>query len=410
MSSLTGNQFCKARLFKYLLAVVFVLTSFLLCFYKLAEPELVRWDEYTNYRVVVDTIDNQDFWSLRYKQSSTGYFFEKPPLWYWLTIGSVRVLGQNRFAVRFVSAVSGFAFILSIFVVAKRIFKSYWAGFFSGLAVLGTKHLFWVNHVNVFSTHTLRSADLDSLQLLFFVISFWSLWEFENSFHKKSKFLIFSSIASGLGFLTKGPFSCLPYFIYFLYRLIHVFVVKSKLRNPLRILFYHSFIFVVVFAFLVFPWHVFMYLKFGPNFFEEYFYYHIVARAFSSIEGHTGFAFMFWKYLFYPNLFVSGFLLFAGIGVLIWKYKAQVLKRFDLFSAIFGVFCTLVLLTVIKTQIAWYIFYVYPSAFLVIGKFAQELIFLKNKFWKYTSLGILLLWLCVQVFGNFFYFLKLKFL
>jgi hypothetical protein len=49
-------------------------------------------------------------------------YFEKPPLYYWLTASSFKILGQNEFAARFPSALCGLLGVLFTYFVGRKVF------------------------------------------------------------------------------------------------------------------------------------------------------------------------------------------------------------------------------------------------------------------------------------------------
>lgn len=374
-----------------LLTVVIILSLFLL-FFKISKPEIVRWDEYTNYRVIEDTITSENWLELKYNDSETGEFFEKPPLWYWIAIGSSKVFGVNNFSVRFPTAVFGLLLILTIIAIGWRN-SSLRTGLISGLAVLGTSHLF-INTTEIFSTHTLRSADIDALQLFLIMLSILFFLEyFKNKNDKNNenegeipesrlhffeffnKYLVIAFLSSSLATLTKGPFGLLPIILFFGFQGIQVIIGVWKKENVKKLIFdiiKQIALAITILLTTVGIWHLFMYIRFGDIFIQEYFYYHVVNRALSSLEGHNGYPLLFIDILFNWKLFVSGVLLLLSIIFVSLRYKLKVIENFYLFLSIIGVILPLIIISLVQTKIAWYIFYVYPFACIVIGKFISD--------------------------------------
>ena len=75
-------------------ALIAIATIFLT--YDITRP-LVDWDEATYAKVVVDTLKTGDPTTL---QLSGNNWFDKPPLYFWMAMGSVKVFGATEFAFR----------------------------------------------------------------------------------------------------------------------------------------------------------------------------------------------------------------------------------------------------------------------------------------------------------------------
>lgn len=379
---------------KYLIIVFIIIISSFACFYKLGEPEFVRWDEYTNYGVVMDTIKAERFFVLKYENSQTnnqtGYFFEKPPLWYWLTGIVVRIGGDSNFNFRIISALSGIGVLLSIFWLGRSI-AGFKAGIISWLVAILTPHFFVSFNEEIFSTHTFKSADLDALQLFFILLSL--NFFLNNSRTQRSgdlgsqintktqipaliklgreyKSIILASLFSALAYMTKGPLGFLPGILFFSFMGIQLLKKQIAWKTFLKLLGIYGGIMIL----LAGSWFVYMTYLFGWDFINEYFIYHTVKRVATPLEGHGGNWFTYIHYLFNKQLF-----LFAEIGTisfifLILKFKLKIFNDFRFYFPIAGAVIVFIFLTLTQTKIAWYLFYLYPLVCLIIGLGFSELL------------------------------------
>jgi 4-amino-4-deoxy-L-arabinose transferase-like glycosyltransferase len=82
--------------------------------YPLLDPDEGRYAE-----IPREMLESGDFITPRLNYVK---YFEKPPLFYWLTAGSMALFGQKEWAVRMVPAVAGFLTLLLIMGFGKRIF------------------------------------------------------------------------------------------------------------------------------------------------------------------------------------------------------------------------------------------------------------------------------------------------
>lgn len=364
-----------------------------MCFWKLGKKDLAVWDEYTNYSVIYDTIESGDHTILTkkdwfvyryghgsYHKVSSDDFLEKPPLWYYLTIFSTKLFGINRFSVRFISASAGFSIVLLIFYIGYKFF-SYKAGIISGFAALGVGPLFF-QLSGIFSTHTFRSADLDTLQLLFIVLATVVLFKFHK--HERIYHLILAGFFSGLGFLSKGPFSTLPIIVFSIFRLSNR--RKFTLKKTLLYLLIIGSSFLVITA----PWHFFMYIKHGGLFLDTYFGYHIFHRVSHTLEEHNGGIFFYVKLLFHRDLFLFSILFFTSAAYAVIKEKDKIFSKLPLFFCIFTPLLIIALDSIFQTKLSWYISPLYPFAALVIGEFYKELGKIRNK-WASIAMKVIII-------------------
>jgi 4-amino-4-deoxy-L-arabinose transferase-like glycosyltransferase len=386
--SLINNFFKDKTILQKLLFILFIILSFTFCFYNLNSLSISLWDEYTNFNVIYSTIENK---SLPYLMLNNKYFFEKPPLWYFLSLFNSQIFGLNNFSLRLISAFSSFFIILITFYIGYKIF-SYKAGLVSGFVMLASRHLF-INNSNFFSTHTFRSADLDALQLLFILLTSFALFEFNKN--NKTFYFAVASIFTSFGFMTKGFISLLPVFIYFIYLILNT--NKKLLKIKISYLIY----FLTIFLIFTLPWHLLMFLKFKDLFIERYFIYHVLIRSISTIEEHYGKIFYYFYILFRKDFFFSMEFLIISIIYLIKKYKQKISRDFNLFFPLSFVFFILIIFTLVQTKLAWYILPIYPFASLVIGKFFSDFFLLKNKKYQNILNCIFILILTIQILSNF---------
>lgn len=210
-----------------------VIITFFKIFWGLGSAPLQRWDEQINVDVVQTTLRSGNLLNLKCKNKCSDDkphdeaipFLEKPPLWYWLTMGTVTIFGENKTVYRFVSAFSGFLLVMLLYFLSSN-----WFGFPAGIAtivtMLTTRHLFMSGAT--FTTHSLRTADLDSLQLLLIILSIFFFWRAQQRMNftaqrikSRPVFLILAIATSSLAYFTKGPLGFLPIVIFMLYLVIN---------------------------------------------------------------------------------------------------------------------------------------------------------------------------------------------
>jgi 4-amino-4-deoxy-L-arabinose transferase-like glycosyltransferase len=123
-------------------------------------------------------------------------FFDKPPLYFWLTALSFKLFGVSEFSERFFSALAGVGVGLTLYFLARLLFNNSVA--LLSLIVLSSAIGF---------LYRSRTGNLDTLLTFFVLLSAFAFYKGQD---KKSDlwYLIFG-VAVGLGFLTKGAISFL---------------------------------------------------------------------------------------------------------------------------------------------------------------------------------------------------------
>ncbi len=311
-------------------------------FWNLGEAPVERWDEQTNIDVVSDTINNQSFPVLTYGNKP---FFEKPPLWYFAGIAIGSVTPVSLLSMRTISALFGFLTITFTAYLAWR-WWGWIAGFISWITALTTNHLFVTNPAGVFSTHTFRSADVDSMLMFFLIAAYAASVKMPSS----TRAAALTGVFTGLAVLTKGPIGFLPLFI-------------TSLQSK------RSFVAWIIAIVTVCPWYAMMVAQFGMTFIHQHAGYHLLKRATMPIEGHNHPLWYYVSILTNRAFFLSWeILVFALVWLLI---RRNMLRDRRTRSAYILTLAFIIVPTLIQTRLAWYLLPLYPFAALTVGRAAS---------------------------------------
>lgn len=175
------------------------------------------------------------------------YFFDKPPLQYWLTQPFLYIFGETELAYRLPSALAAIGLTLITYLWGKK-----HSGILGGLAAAVILLSF---------PHFLdrgRSGNFDSLFVFFTTLSMFL-------FIKKKPIL--GGISLGFSWLTKGVFSGLFPIVALL--ILKGLASRSKARpyQNIKALFIYTFSAIAVYA----PWHLFEYTRFEHLINQSYF-------------------------------------------------------------------------------------------------------------------------------------------
>jgi 4-amino-4-deoxy-L-arabinose transferase-like glycosyltransferase len=139
-------------------------------------------------------------------------FWEKPPFFFWLQVGAMKLFGINEFAARFPNALFGIITLVTFFLIGKK-YKSPQFGFIWAISYLGTflPHLYF------------KSGIIDPVFNYFIFLGIYFMYKDISGEFWKSK-LVYPSLAGlfiGLATLTKGPVGLLvfllTFFVYFIF-------------------------------------------------------------------------------------------------------------------------------------------------------------------------------------------------
>ena len=139
-------------------------------------------------------------------------FWEKPPLFFWLQVASMKLFGINEFAARFPNAICGIVSLVTFFLIGKK-FKSPRFGFIWAISYLGSflPHLYF------------KSGIIDPVfnYFIFLGIYFMYLAVSKDILKQKYFYPALAGLFIGLATLTKGPVGLLvfliSFFVYFLF-------------------------------------------------------------------------------------------------------------------------------------------------------------------------------------------------
>jgi 4-amino-4-deoxy-L-arabinose transferase-like glycosyltransferase len=316
-------------------------------FWQLKLP-IERWDEFTNISVVRESLASAQPLNLVYQQQP---FLEKPPLWYFLSMIPVRILGDRTIAFRIISIISGISILGIVFLFVNRRYDRK-AGLFATISLLSFAELFVRNAGGYFDTHTLFSADLDGLFLAFLIAG--CIFLAASGFRKN----LMGILLLALAYLVKGPLAVVIFTLVVGYR----FITKQIMLRPALFL-------LASFVILLLPWHIVMFVIHGQGFLAAYFNSSLLQRAILPIEGHNQSWYFYFELLVNPAVNPVGI---VQIGLFVFSISRQVIaKKVTLFSTI--ILAILLLITLMQTRITWYLLAVYPFLAMELGRIYYEL-------------------------------------
>lgn len=265
------------------------------------------------------------------------FWYDKPPMYYWLVAATFQIFGVNEFAARFPAAVMGILTVLAVYFSTTKFFNER-AGFWAGI-VLGTCiNIFYMGKASV--TDTTLLFFLTSALLCFLHEQYWVMY-----------------ICMGMATLTKGPIGIVfPGTIIFLYLLC-----TSDLRRLFKM---HILPGAVLCLLVAGPWYYAMYQLHGMEFINTFLGFHNLVR-FTTPEHPTR---VLWYY--YLPVIILG--VFPWTGILLQSIKATITDsrssdlRILIFTQVWWIF-VLIFFTISKTKLVSYILPLFPALAIMIG-------------------------------------------
>ncbi len=320
---------------KISLLLFLLLATFFIFLFRLGHFALFDYDEATYARVTQESMQRGDILSFQYFGNN---WFEKPPLYFWLAMASVKIFGFNEFALRLPSALSGVLAVLLVWLMTWYLTKRYWTAFFASAILLFTGEF-------VFASRQFRTDVPVTASILAAVYFFIRGWD------ERKWYLGFGMVlATGVLFKNIIGFFALP--IAFIFCL--VYKKWDWLKNSY---FWMGTALAVV---LVAPWHIYESIKFGKTFWEIYAGYHLFQRFIRPIVGG---GVSTWSYIVFLFRFAEPWIVVFIIAV-IWlflKYKGRIYRGDKLSLASLGAILFIFLtFAVARTKIFYYLEPVYP--------------------------------------------------
>jgi 4-amino-4-deoxy-L-arabinose transferase-like glycosyltransferase len=277
---------------------------------------------------------------------NSGPWFDKPPLFYWLSGFSARVLGPTELACRLPSALLAVAVLLLVYFLVKHDFGSR-AALFAALA-MGT----------CLQTIILARAAVTDMTLLFCLLG--ALYAYRRWFDADGPprfgWMALCGAMTGLGMLAKGPVAPLLLFATFF---IHLWRC-GRLR---RLVSWDVLVGIAVTLIVGLPWFVAMYVLHHDAFVHQFIEVNNFTRFLKPEHAKvTGGWYSY--FLNIPVLFVFFFpwSVFLPAGLLRFRSANPGAKLAAIWFAVVFVF-----FSVSKTQLVTYIFPLYPAAALFVG-------------------------------------------
>lgn len=344
----------KIAKYKHQLMIILIGALFFIPY--LGDVHLFDWDEINFAEAAREMIITRNYLNVMIDFEP---FHEKPPLFIWLQVISMKIFGINEFAARFPNALIGIITLLVIYYIGKNIYDRIF-GLFWVLVYLGSllPHFYF------------KTAIIDPLFNLLMYLSIYFIFNFYSNNDVKN--IIYAAVFSSLAVLTKGPVGImLPLISWITYFII----LKKNEKYPIK----EIFIYLAIGLIPSIIWYLIVFFNSGNAVFTDFISYQI--RLLTTGEaGHEGPLYYHFIVLFFGCLPGSVFILRA-----FRKNQSDNSKQnnFKILNII--ILCVvLIVFSIVKTKIVHYSSLAYfPITYLV--AYVVYLISTGKLVWKLSS-------------------------
>ena len=294
----------------------------------LGNVHLFDWDEINFAESAREMIASGNYFSV---QINFTRFTEKPPLFFWMQVLSMKVFGVNEFSARFPNAICGIVTLVLIFRLGKQIFNEHFARIWV-MIYLGTFVTFLY----------FKSGIIDPWFNLFIFLAIYHFYSLTTSIQvHRLKQAALTGLFLGLAVLTKGPVAILIALLTYL-----VIVVLHRFR-----FFINAKEFMIVFAttlMVCFGWFGVDLIQNGPSFLIEFLQRQIA--IFSTNDADHGEPFFYHWWVLLLGCFPASIFFMKGMFIQMERNEQKMFKQW--MGILFWV--TLLLFSIVKTKIVHY--------------------------------------------------------
>lgn len=323
---------------KWIYAALIIAVAGILMFSYLGSQPLLDPDEPVYAETAREMLQYHDFLSPRIYGD---FWYDKPPMYYWLVAAAFQAFGIGEFAARLPSAVFALGGALLVYFSGRKLFNER-AGLLAALILATSLEYFY-----------LGNAAVTDMTLTFFLTA--ALLAF---LHRQFELLY---VFAALGVVTKGPVA-----IFFCTVIIGVYLAMTgQLKTVKHIKAGRG---ILLFAAIALPWYVTMYITHGMDFIDTFLGFHNVTR-FLQPEHSSG---KLWYY--YIPVVILGF--FPWTAFLAQAFSAAVKAKGDERNhCIFLVIWTIAVFSFFslsQTKLISYILPMYPPVAMLVGYYFDK--------------------------------------
>jgi 4-amino-4-deoxy-L-arabinose transferase-like glycosyltransferase len=357
----------------YLFLIVFLI---LIKVHSIVTTDIQPWDEGMYATRVLSIKESGDV--IDQSQHSVGKFYSgsHPPLLIWFGYLCTSIFGMNNIVLKGMIFIISLAVLWLLMKIGNNVYSPR-AGIIA--AIIFSSNLIF----NIFS----KRFQFDIPYTFLILLAFVYFIKYLDTGEKKYNY--YSGIVFGICLMIKilvGFFIPMVIFIWFI-------ILRKKVSYELKDLIVLTSIGVLI----ALPWHIFMFAKYGWEFFNYFFFYHIYERALIGVEHNTKGS----GYIYHINYLFT--ILPFGALVLFGAYRKlvniKIIKPKEVFVLIWFL-VGLLIITLFKTKLEVYILLILTPGVIITGNYLELLdnISIKEKLLLLVVTSLNILWAVINYF------------
>lgn len=360
----------------FIIQCLIVVLGALLFIPGLGSVHLFDWDEINFAESAREMIISGNYLTVQVNYEP---FWEKPPLFTWMQVLSMKMFGINEFAARFPNAICGIITLLVIFNVGRKLKNIRFGVIWTLLYMCSILPFFFF-----------KSGIIDPWFNLFIFLGIYYFILFTRKDNTGNTYLqvALSALFLGLAVLTKGPVGFLIFLLTFgVYLIFKKFKLKWNWKQVL--------LFAGVLIFVGGFWFLLQALNGNLDILKDFIVYQI--RLFQTQDaGHGGF-FLYHFVVLFVGVFPASLIALPTFRRSIMKTEddADMKHFFQWMMILFWV--VLILFTIVRTKIVHYSSMCYfPLTFLA-AWYAEQVLDGKKKFTKLIKIPMLIIAIIIGI-------------
>ncbi len=261
-------------------------------------------------------------------------FWEKPPLFIWMQVLSMKIFGINEFAARFPNVVFGIITLCYIYYISRKIFKGHVA------------HWWVLCYIGAITPHFYFKTGLIDPVFNFFIfasiIQFYLAAKNYHVTYNCNRNFMWAGILTGIAILAKGP-------VAFLIGILVLFTIVAAKRMVWFFKFKHLLIYGIFALLITSIWFLPETIKNGPWFIAEFITYQLGLFS-QNIAGHQQ------PFYYHFVVILIGCFPISIIAISGWKKNEFYTYPENLFRLVMMClfWVVLILFSIVKTKIVHY--------------------------------------------------------
>lgn len=330
----------------YLFLVIFLV---LVKIHSIITTDIQPWDEGMYATRVLSVKESGDI--IDQSQHSVGKFYSgsHPPLLIWIGYIFTSLFGMNSIVLKGIIFAFGLASLWLIMKIGNNVYSPR-AGIIA--AIIFCSNLIF----NIFS----KRFQFDIPYTFLILLSFWYFLKFLDT--GKAKYNYLSGIVFGLCLMIK----ILVGFFIPMAILLWMLISKDRMKYTFRHLASLTAIGVIIAA----PWHIYMFAKYGTEFVNYFFFYHIYERALFGVEHNTKGSGYIYHISYLLTILPFGAVILFGAYKKLISYRRLAAKELFIFVWFIIGF---IIITVFKTKLEVYILLILTPGVFIAGNYLEVL-------------------------------------